>query len=116
MAESIIETFTDTNFVLTPDGDILDFKSNASFLRYIFPGSLHNKRINDVFPAKLAEQLEQALRTVQQSGNIVPLEYVLPTSNREYWFDARLIPVTDSKVMLIARDITECRETKHPSS
>jgi HD-GYP domain-containing protein (c-di-GMP phosphodiesterase class II) len=110
--EAILQTFTDTIFVLTPDGAILDYRSNASFLRYIFPGSLRNKRITDVFPANLAEQFEQALRTVQQTGAIVPLEYALPTSNREYWFDARLIPVSDSKIMLIARDITECRETK----
>ena len=110
--EAVLQTFTDTNFVLTPNGEILDYRSNASFLRYLFPGSLRNKRITDVFPANLAEQFEQALRTVQQTGNIVPLEYVLPVSNREYWFDARLIPVSDSKVMLIARDITECRETK----
>jgi HD-GYP domain-containing protein (c-di-GMP phosphodiesterase class II) len=110
--EAVLQTFTDANFVLSPDGAILDYKSNTSFLRYIFPGSLHNKRITDVFPANLAEQFQQALRTVQLTGDIVPLEYVLPTSNREYWFDARLIPLPDSKVMLIARDITECRETK----
>ena len=110
--EAVLQTFTDTNFVLTPDGAILDYRSNASFLRYIFPGSLQNKKITDVFPANLAGQFEQALRTVRQTGMIVPLEYVLPTSNREYWFDARFIPISDSKVMLIARDITECRETK----
>ena len=81
--EAVLQSFTDTNFVLTPDGSILDYKSNAAFLRYIFPGSLHNKKIADVFPANLAEQLEQALRTVQQTGNVVPLEYVLPVSNRE---------------------------------
>ena len=62
--EAVLQTFTDTNFVLTPDGAILDYKSNASFLRYIFPGSLHNKKITDVFPANLAQQFEQALRTV----------------------------------------------------
>jgi putative nucleotidyltransferase with HDIG domain len=110
--EAILQTFTDTNLVLTPDGVILDYRSNADSLRYLFPGFIHNKRIADVFPANLAEQLEQALHMVQQTGKVIPLEYVLPTSNREYWFDARLIPVSDSKIMLIARDITECRETK----
>jgi HD-GYP domain-containing protein (c-di-GMP phosphodiesterase class II) len=110
--EAVLQTFTDTNFVLTPDGAILDYKSNIPFLRYIFPGSLQNKKIADVFPANLAEQLEEALRTVQQTGSVVPLKYALPISNREYWFDARLIPVSDSKIMLIARDITECQETK----
>ena len=110
--EAVLQTFTDTNFVLTPDGEILDFRSNASFLRYVFPDSLHNKKVADVFPANLAEKLERALQTVQQTGSVVPLEYMLPVSNREYWFDARLIPLSDSKIMLIARDITECQETK----
>ena len=110
--EAILQTFTDTNFVLSPDGEILDYKSNAPFLRYIFPGSLQNKRIADIFPAALAEQLENALHTVQQTGNVFSLEYVLPVSNRDYWFDARVIPISESKIMLIARDITECRETR----
>jgi HD-GYP domain-containing protein (c-di-GMP phosphodiesterase class II) len=110
--EAVLQTFTDTNFVLTPDGVILDYKSNASFLRYIFPGSLHNKKIADVFPASLVAQLENALGTAKQTGNIVPLEYALPISNRDYWFEARLIPLSDSKIMLIARDVTECKETK----
>lgn len=110
--EAILQTFTDTNFVLTPDGVILDYRLNASFLRYVFPGSIQNKKITDILPANLSEQIETALRTVQRTGNIFPLEYVVPLSNREYWFDARLIPVSDSKIMLIARDVTECRETK----
>jgi GAF domain-containing protein len=110
--EAVLQSFTDTNFVLSPEGEILDYRSNASVLRYLFPGSLYNKKIADVFPAKLAEQLEQALRTVQQTGDVTPLEYVLRVSNREYWFDARLIPVSDSKIILIARDITESHETK----
>jgi putative nucleotidyltransferase with HDIG domain len=110
--EAILQTFTDTNLVLTPDGVILDYRSNASMPSYIFPASIHNKRIADVFPSDLAEQLEHGLRTVEQTGNIVPLEYALPILNRDYWFDARLIPLADSKIMLIARDITECKETK----
>lgn len=110
--EAVLQTFTDINFVLTPDGEILEYRSNASFLRYIFPGSLRNKKIADVFPANLAEQLERALRTVQQTGSVVPLEYLLSVSNRDYWFDARLIPISDSKIMLVARDITECQEIK----
>jgi putative nucleotidyltransferase with HDIG domain len=110
--EAVLQTFTDTNFLLTPNGEILDYRSNVSFLRNLVPGSLYNKRITDIFPANLAAQIEQAMLTVQQTGRIVPLEYALPVSNREYWFDARLIPVSDSKIMLIARDITDCKETK----
>jgi len=110
--EAILQTFTDTNFILTPDGVILDYRSNNLPLPYLLSSSGNGKNIKDVFPSALAHQLEQALRTVEQTGTVVPLEYVLPISNRDYWFDARLIPVSDSKIMLIARDVTECRETK----
>jgi HD-GYP domain-containing protein (c-di-GMP phosphodiesterase class II) len=110
--EAILQTFTDTNFVLTPDGAILDYKANDSSFSYIFPDSIRNKSIKDVFPARLAEQLRDALRTVEQTGSVIPLEYALPALDQEYWFDARLIPVSDSKIMMIARDITECKETK----
>ena len=110
--EAILQTFTDTNFILAPDGAILDYRSNNPSLLYLFPDSAPDKNIKDVFPSSLADQLEHALSTVRQTGNIVPLEYMLPISNREYWFEARLIPVSDSKFMLIARDITECREIK----
>lgn len=110
--EAVLQTFTDTNLVLTPDGAILDYRSNATSLPSIPPGPIHHKKLTDIFPSNLAAQVENALRMVQQTGNVVPLEYVLPVSNRDYWFDARLIPLSDSRIMLIARDITECRETK----
>ena len=110
--EAILQTFTDTNFVLTPDGAILDYRTNVSSFSQVFPDSIRNKKIADVFPTGLAEQLEEALRIVKQTGNVVPLEYVLPALEQEFWFDARLIPVSDSKIIMIARDITECKQTK----
>ncbi len=110
--EAILQTFTDTNFVLTPNGVILDYRPNDPALPYTFLDPIQNKNLKDIFPANLVDQLENALHTVERTGNVVPLEYVLPVSNREYWFDARLIPVSDSEIMLIARDITQCRETE----
>ena len=110
--EAILQTFTDANFVLTPDGAILDYRTNVSSFSQVFPDSIRNKKIADVFPTGLAEQLEEALRIVKQTGNVVPLEYVLPALEQEFWFDARLIPVSDSKIIMIARDITECKQTK----
>lgn len=110
--EAILQTFTDTNFLLTPDGVILDYKASNTPLPYSFSDSLLNKKIKDIFPSGTVDKLEDALRTVERTGNVVPLEYTVPLSNREYWFDARLIPVSDSQIMLIARDITECREVE----
>ena len=111
--EAIRQTYGVDSLLLTPDGFILDYGAGDRSLSPIFPDILPNKNIKDVFPAHLAEKLEQALQMVERTGNVVPLEYVLPDSNREYWFDARLIPISDSRILLIARDITACREIEN---
>ena len=110
--EAILQTFTDINFVLSPDGTILDYRSRDPSLPYTFSDSILNKKIQDVFSSDLADELEQSLRSVQQTGNVLTLEYPLSVSNGKHWFEARLIPFSDSRMMLTARDVTKCRETE----
>jgi HD-GYP domain-containing protein (c-di-GMP phosphodiesterase class II) len=110
--EAILQTYVDTNFLLTPDGVILGYGSSDSSLPYTFSDAIHHKNIKDIFPPDLGEKLQQALQTVARTGNAVPLEYALLTSNGEYWFEACLIPAPNSQVRLLARDVTKCRETE----
>jgi HD-GYP domain-containing protein (c-di-GMP phosphodiesterase class II) len=107
--EAILQTYRITSFLLTREGIILDYEPSDSSLPS-FLDTPHHKNIKDVFPPDPAEKLEQVLQTVARTGNTVALEYTLPGPNRNYWFDARLIPVSDSQVMLVARDMTEHRE------
>jgi HD-GYP domain-containing protein (c-di-GMP phosphodiesterase class II) len=110
--EVILQTYVDTSFLLTPDGVILDYGSSDRSLPGAFLEAIHHRNIRDVFPSDLAEKLEQALRTVERTGNVVSLEYILTVLNREYWFDARLIPTAGSQIILIAHDITKWRDTE----
>lgn len=108
--ESIFQAFTDQIFVLDPDGLILDYKSSDSVLPNSFPGGTLNQRIQDILPADVTGRLEPALRMVYETGEMASIEYSMPISDREYWFEARLVPLGDSQVVLTARDITKCRE------
>ncbi len=108
--EAILQAYGITSFLLTPEGIILDYDLSDPSLPYPFLDSLHNRNVKDIFPPHLAKNLEQALQTVERTGNIVSLEYVLPIMNRDYWFDARFIPVSDSQIMFVTRDLTDCRE------
>lgn len=110
--ETIFQAFTDFVFVLDPDGLILDYKSSGAFLPNTFPAARLNQKIKDVFPSEVAGKLEHALRSVQQTGDVTALEYAIPVSDREYWFEARLVPLAKSQVLLTARDITKSRETE----
>lgn len=109
---AVLQTFTDINCTMSPDGVILDYKPSNVSLPYAISDSAGNKKLGEVFPGDVAVKLQNALRMVEQTGEVVHLEYIFPTAERQYWFDARLIPVSDSRVMLIARDITSCKEVE----
>lgn len=108
--EVLLQTYEVDSFLLTQDGVVLDYGSGDTSFLYPFSEIVHNKHIKDIFPAHLAEKLEQALQTVARKGSMVSLEYALTRANREHWFDARLVPVSESQIMLIARDITPQKE------
>lgn len=110
--DTVFPAFTDLIFVLDPDGVILDYKSSGSLLTHTFPGATLNQTIQDVFPSDVAGKLGQALHTAQQTGEVSSLEYALLISDREYWFEARLVPLSQSQILMTARDITKCRETE----
>ena len=108
--EAILQTSTDLNLILDPHGVILDYKSSSPSLPLDFSESLLQQNVRDIFSSDLAGKLEEALHSVQQTGEVVSLEYPLTALNQEYWFDARLIPLSQSQIMFSARDTTKCRE------
>jgi len=112
--ETALQAFSDLTIVLDTNGVILDYKLGP-FAPYGFPEIARNRKMQDIFSNDLKEKFERALHTVQQTGDVNTLQYSLPIANRVRWFDARLIPVSKTQVMFVARDITECREIENRS-
>jgi GAF domain-containing protein len=110
--DATLQAFTDLNFVLNSEGKILDYNVGP-FIPSDFPENVVNQKIQALLPSDLVAQFNDVLQKVQQSGKMDALEYRLSISGREYWFDARLIPVSKSQVIFTARDITKCKETEH---
>ena len=111
MLENSFQAFIDLIIVLNFDGFILDSKRGIH-LPLIFPGEIARREVRDVFPATAVEKIEGALRTIQQTGTDVSLELSLPAQGREYWFDVRLAPLSETQALLTARDITRYHETE----
>ncbi len=114
--ETALPAFSDLNIVLDTSGVILDYKLGP-FAQHGFPEIAINQKIKiqDVFSDDLKEKFERVLHSVQQTGDVNTFQYSLPISNQVRWFDARLVPISKSQVMFIARDITECREIENRS-
>jgi PAS domain S-box-containing protein len=68
---------------------------------------LVGKTLHDVFPKQQADffldQLKQALRTQRP----VNFEYRLLVEDKQFWFNATASPMSDEKILTVARDITQ---------
>jgi HD-GYP domain-containing protein (c-di-GMP phosphodiesterase class II) len=107
-----LQAFADLNLIIDVDGVILDYKPGyflPTGIAEIIPG----RKIQNIFSSTVAEKFEEALNAVQQTGRVNIFEYKLMLSDREHYFDARLVPISESRVIFTARDVTECKETEN---
>ena len=112
MLENSFQAFTDLIIVLNYEGLILDSQLGSQ-LPHIFSQDIVRRELKDVFPSGVVEKIGTALKAVQQhTGATRNLEISLSVQDREYWFDVRLVPLSDAQVLLTARDITKCYETE----
>jgi putative nucleotidyltransferase with HDIG domain len=111
--ESNFQAFTDLMVVLDFRGLILDSR-RSPHLPHIFSGEIAGRNLRDVFPSGVVEKINSAMKAVQekQIGTSENLEFSLSVQDQEYWFDARLAPLSDIQVLLTARDITRYHETE----
>ena len=113
--EKVLETgfqaFTDLMIVLDYEGLINDYK-RGSQLPHNFPSGTVGRSLRDIFPFLAVEKLEAALKALQQTSVPASLEFSLSLQDHEYWFDVRLVPLSETQVLLTARDVTRCHETE----
>lgn len=110
--EKTLQAFSDLNLMIDANGVILDYKPGY-FLPPGIPGVSLGEKIQDLFLPPVTEMFDQALSATQKTGNVNVFEYKLMLSEREYWFDARLVPISESRVIFTARDVTKCKETEN---
>ena len=111
MLENSFQAFTDLIIVLNYEGLILDSRL-GSHLPPVFPQEIVRRELRDVFPSRVVEKIGAALKTVQHSGATKTLDFSLSVQDREYWFDVRLAPLSESQALLTARDVTKFYETE----
>jgi len=110
--EETLQAFSDLNLILDKNGVILDCRTGY-FLQPSFPKLTLGQKIQDIFSPVTTARLEKALYAAQQTDHISEFESQFAISDREYWFDARLVPISESRFVFTARDITKCKETEY---
>jgi len=111
----ILQTFSDLNLIIDEQGIILDYKP-GHFLLPRFSQPVLGTKIQDVLAPASVGTFKQALQSVQETNTAKGFECKLTIRDGEYWFDVRLVPISASQFLFVARDITKCRETEYRMS
>jgi len=107
--EMSFQAFADALIVFDLSGRILEYKRTGVSP---FSEEIVDRNIRDVFPPAEAKKVEKAFGHVQKTGSVAVFQFSLPVAAAEFWFDARLSPLSQTQFILTARDITICRETE----
>ncbi|HLO26874.1 MAG TPA: PAS domain S-box protein, partial [Geobacteraceae bacterium] len=110
--EAIFRASSDLFFQLHADGTILDYKAGRAADLYLLPEQFLGKRMQDVLPPQTGRLLQQAFDRAIRSKALVTIEYSLPMPAGEQFFEARLLAMHDSNVIVLVRNISEFRKTK----
>lgn len=104
--QAIFRAFPDLLFHLYPDGTIYDYMTSNESSLYVPPEDFLGRRMQDILPSEVGEKIAQAIDRVNQTGEIVSLECTLTVPVGECDYEARLVPLPGSEIVMVVRDIT----------
>lgn len=76
------------------------------------PEELINRTISEVFEPDIVELFMGTIQKTLKTGEMTRLDYNLTIGNANYWFSANVSPLSDDRVIWVARDITERKKVE----
>ncbi|MCK5117095.1 MAG: PAS domain S-box protein [Candidatus Aegiribacteria sp.] len=105
--ESLLRTMPDIMFVLTRDGEYVDFWAEDDSELAIPQDTIIGSNINELgFDKEKLQEILDCLTKALETGEVQSVEYELEIGSRYRFFEARLAPYADESVMAVVRDIT----------
>jgi len=107
---AMIAAMPDLLFILSRDGTYLDVQAADTGLLAIPVDQIIGRTIFDPdFDTTAAQVIHQAILAAIETGTLQQVEYKLVVPVGVAWFEARLVRLSDDKVLGVVRDITRIR-------
>ncbi len=103
---AVFQTFPDLLFRTDSEGIILDYQTSKGIDLHIIREKVIGKQIGEIFPRNVGKKFDKAIDRSQKTRSIVSMEYSIAQQNNEYCYEARLLPLLESQIVIIVRDIT----------
>ncbi|MCZ6835265.1 MAG: PAS domain-containing protein [Planctomycetota bacterium] len=108
------QAYPDLQFRVEADGTILDYHtSRLESKLFVQPHEFLGKRMQDVLPDVVGKQFSDAFEIVGREQKSVHIEYTLPIDGNLDSFEARIVPLRDAEMIVIARDITSRKDAEN---
>ncbi|MGB3405093.1 MAG: PAS domain-containing protein, partial [Microcoleaceae cyanobacterium] len=104
---AIFTAMEDVLIVLDGTGKYIKIAPCSSPLLYRPSPDLIGKTIHEVLPLEFADFFVSKIQQALNTQKTVSVEYDLLIGDKMVWFDARIIPMEDNKVLCMSRDISD---------
>ena len=94
-------------FRMAGDGTYLNFIPGVAAEPLVQPSQFIGKKVRDILPGELAEEIMRAIERVLESGHTQSWEYQLAQDGEPRHFEARISRCAEDEVLAAVRDITE---------
>ena len=105
---AMLNAVPDLMFKVNQNGTFLDYHARRASDLAMPPEAFLGKRIQDVFPASIAQEGMKCLEKVLRTGDISTHEYAIPTLKGSVCdFEARYVAKGNNEALIVIRDVTQ---------
>lgn len=106
--DAIFQAFPDLLFCINNEGRIISYQAGKDAYLNLPSEQIIDHSMQDILPEDAFYRFEQAFREAIHKNQTVSIEYRLPLSDGERWFEAHLTPAgKDDGIIAVIRDISE---------
>lgn len=110
--QDMLNYVPDIYFILDREGYYLDFKGSNSIRTLVSPDFFLGKTFYEVLPKEIIEINDKYFTELLRTNKEQIYTYSLIGDGKEEWYEARLIPTNDKKVIGIVSKVTEKVKSK----
>ncbi|MDG5767201.1 PAS domain S-box protein [Balneolales bacterium ANBcel1] len=103
---SLTMSIPDMLFVISREGNFLDFKADSTNL-YARPEDFLGRNFRDVLPPEVSRKKEAAIAEAIERQGVAEFSYSMPVRGGTRFFQARLVPSGGDRLISFVRDVTE---------
>jgi PAS domain S-box-containing protein len=109
---AIIKALPDILFILSADGKFTDVKAGNNSEFPIPPSYTIGKKISDIFPPEIAENLLLSVKEAYFSGQLKTYDFKLQSAGSEKHYEARIVKSHNNEILMLLRDVTHQKQNE----